>query len=854
MIALYRTLSGRYLLRRWDRAALIVLSIALGVATLVSTRIFNQCIDAVVNASNQPAKGQADLFVGNGESGAALALVEPLRSVAGVRTVVPLLVERLLLADLTDQYAVLVGLEVPKEPTQGVGQELGVRVQITHPLAALDPRGALIGTALAQDRDRSAPGPQLRVRGPDGAATLRQIGLLDFTADSPLALLGRNLVVMDVTRAAELVGRPGVVSRIDVYLQPGADVTAVQAAIRARIGPGILVRTPEAQSASTQEVVGGIQIGFTLCGIGALIIGLFLVYNALSVSVAERRQEIGILRAIGASQPQIAALFAGEAVFLGGIGALTGLPIGVLLAHGAIALTPQELKDVFLGDFSTQVRLSAATTALALGGGMMTALLAALVPALSAANEQPADAVRRSASSADRVLFRLQAGVSGLLATVGVLLVLYRAELPYRVGTFGGMVLALLGLLLAIPLFVSLFARSLQPLARRLLGIEARLAADNLLRAPGRTGVVVGALSAGVALLVQVAGVGKCNEGPILEWVERAVTADLFVFAGTLANATSSNLPLSADLGAKLQAEVPGIAGVLPLRYHRTDFRGIMIFIAAVDGGMYHRFSVGKTGTANLSTFEHLHRPGTVIVSDNFAALHRVAVGDTIAITAARGELPLEVIGVVPDYSWSRGTLFIDRNYFAEHFADPRVDVFSLYLDPTADRATTTAAVTAWAGRRALNVTDRAFIRQFTGDFVARIYRLAYLQQGIIVVVATLGVVTALLISVLQRRRELGLLRAVGATQTQVVVSVLAEATLMGLIGTLLGIVAGVLLEWYIVQVIIFEETGFWFPLAIPWLGAATIGTLAVGLATLAGLLPALHAMRLNIAEAIAYE
>jgi putative ABC transport system permease protein len=135
-----------------------------------------------------------------------------------------------------------------------------------------------------------------------------------------------------------------------------------------------------------------------------------------------------------------------------------------------------------------------------------------------------------------------------------------------------------------------------------------------------------------------------------------------------------------------------------------------------------------------------------------------------------------------------------------------------------------------------------------------RVFEVAYLQQVIIGVVATLGVVMALLISVLQRRRELGLLRAVGATQPQVLKTVLAEAMLMGALGTILGLLIGLPMEWYTLRVILQEETGFVFDLLVPWREGLGIGVVAVAAATLAGLVPAIQALRLRIPDAIAYE
>jgi putative ABC transport system permease protein len=162
--------------------------------------------------------------------------------------------------------------------------------------------------------------------------------------------------------------------------------------------------------------------------------------------------------------------------------------------------------------------------------------------------------------------------------------------------------------------------------------------------------------------------------------------------------------------------------------------------------------------------------------------------------------------------------------------------------------------VRRWADQHALVVVSREDFDRLVTSFIRRMYLFAYAQQLAIGIVASLGVVMALLISVLQRRRELGLLRAVGATQAQVLLTVLAEALLMGLFGTSLGILAGIPLEWYLLRVVIFEASGFTFPLTIPWRETLILSGIAVGVSTLAGLIPAVHAARIRIADAIAYE
>src|SRR5262249_17300269 len=202
------------------------------------------------------------------------------------------------------------------------------------------------------------------------------------------------------------------------------------------------------------------------------------------------------------------------------------------------------------------------------------------------------------------------------------------------------------------------------------------------------------------------------------------------------------------------------------------------------------------------------------------------------------------------------GSVFINRAFYRDSFHDPLIDLFDIYLRrPAQDTESVRETLSRrWGADYALVALTRDELRQGVSSAIRRLYGLLYVQEAIVGIVAILGVVTALLISVLQRRRELGLLRALGASRGQVLRSVLAEATLMGLLGSGIGILFGIPLEWYAVRVIMVEESGFVFPVRISWEAAGLLVCLALVLATVAGLWPALRALRVRITEAIAYE
>ena len=890
-------LAGRYLRKRFARGLLVVGSIALGVATLTSSRILNRTLEIAAAEGTTPL-GSGDLFISNGELGVELPLAERLREAAvpGVTAVRPVLVERLSLPGLGDRSAVFVGADFASGPLTdpnggvtltptGEGPVLDL-LAVQAAIQSGDARKAveiwrrmpghpvLISQAIQDARLAAGQrGKPLTVRYGSRAVRATPVAVVSVARGSPLEVIGRNFIGTEVVSAARLL-RPagslagaalagGVVSpeatetrnpprvnRIDVALAPGSDVAASRLRVAEVIGERATVRTPEAQGRSTQEIVEGVQIAFTLCSLAAMVVGLFLVYNALAVTVAERRPDIGVLRSLGATRPQVVALFTLLALALGLLGSLLGVPLGTAMARGVLYQFRDELGSWLVNPAIASPLPTLATVLLALLAGSATAVFAALVPAIQAATQDPADVVRR-APDPGRAWRGAHRAACLALVLGGIAMILARHQLPPRVGAFGGMMVALVGLLLAAPILVGILVRLVNPFLRRVLPVEMRLAADNLLRAPGRTGVVVGALGAGVAVMVQTAGVGRSNEEPVVRWLDNVIRAEKLVFAADLTEATSSQSPLEPGVVAEL-AEQPGVAGVAGFRYVRPEFNGTVIFLIALDAEVYARETAKRSPAG-----EPLFRPVAAlagregcIASDNFLLKHSVKVGNAITLPGPSGPVTLTILDRVVDYSWNRGTLFMDRAVYAKLFRDPRVDLCHVYLKPGDDGA----ALARFAADRGLTVQDRATVRDFVAELIDRVYLLAYLQQLVVGLVAALGVVTALLISVLQRKRELGLLLAVGATPGQVIGSVLAEALLMGLFGTVLGVLIGLPMEYYVLRVVLPEESGFVFDLVVPWRQVAVVSAGAVLVSALAGLLPALSAVRTRIPEAIAYE
>lgn len=853
--------------RRWLRAALIALSVGLGVATLVATQALNWTMARAAVFASNPTSGFADFIVANGELPVPLSLGKELGGIPGVAAAEPRIFANAFAPQLGDRAVLVLGVDAvsalkqqttPQHPIQ-IGDDTKAKFAALYAFSKVPFVGGPPVTLVGRELFKSLPAEttliKLRRSKASAAKDYALAGPVDATGNA--AAIAGFVAMMDINDAARLFELPaGQVHRFDITLKPGADPDKARDDIEKVLNGRALVRTFAEQSQNTQNVMAGMQTGFSLCGLAALIVGLFLVYNALSVTVTERRHEIGVLRAVGATRGQILGLFAGEALLLGFLGSLLGIPIGLALASLGLKPMQDVLSDVFFAVDARQVYLPWVLYAIAISAGMTTTLLASLVPAFRASHETPADAVRKVLKAASVQSLVLHIVASALFVAVGAVIILSRHRLPQHWGSLGGMCFALIGALLASPFFSGLIARILQPFVRRSLGIEWRLAADNIVRSPGRTGLVIGALAAGVSLVVLTAGIICSNREAARTWLDDYIAADLLVTSGSPVGAGGQTQPMSAELIDEVR-RFDGVEAVMPVRVRKIPFHGTQVMMLACDAGvLYSAEKPRKKKVKEIELFKEMDEtPHSILISENMAILHGIGKGDILKIPSPGGEVHFKIIGTIVDVSWNHGTMFVHRRDYLDSWYDTQADVIDVYMKPGSDVESLKSTLLArYGATHGLFALTRGDLQAHVNRMVEKIYSVAYAQLIVVMLVAGLGVVMALLIAVLQRQHEMGLLRAVGASRNQVIATVLAEACLMGIIGTVIGVIVGIPLEWYVLNVVMFEEAGMLFPIVFPWKEALFVSIGALTTAILAGLGPAIYAVRQRIPDTIAYE
>jgi putative ABC transport system permease protein len=584
-----------------------------------------------------------------------------------------------------------------------------------------------------------------------------------------------------------------------------------------------------------------------------------LTFNVLSVSAAERRRDWGILRSQGATRPQITALLLAEAMALGLIGGALGLPLAYALVRLSAGPIQRVLSELVLPLTEIRVDLSLSTWLNGLFVGVTAAIFAAIIPAVQTARLDPIAALRRIDELPHRpLLWR------SLIPTVAIALAggaIHECAPHSTSGTWASLFFLVVAILFLTPQLTRLLGFLLRPAVRRWAGVAFTLALDNLLRWPRRYGLAAATLAGGTALLMQTGGVIRSNEDAVRDWLDRSVIGDLFVTSGGPLSASGQNLPMRDSLADPWRQRIPGLR-IVPMRFRHVDWRqgdhSARILLVLLDAPAYRSMIEERfPDLPDRRLYQLLsEQPDAALVSRNFAALHNLNAGDRLVLPSMEGPKTFRILGCVADYSCMQGTVLIDRSRHARAFDGSMADVWSVTVPAGVDidRARQELQESSGGFSESLFVVTHEEMRSHALGMIRRLYGVAVAQQSLVAFASILGVAAAMAISVLQRSGELGTLRGLGATRFQMIRFVLAESFMVGLLGTVAGLLLGIPLEWFMVKVVLLSETGFVFPMRMPWGVAIIGGLLTPACAALGGLAPALTAARINSAGVVACE
>jgi putative ABC transport system permease protein len=417
-------------------------------------------------------------------------------------------------------------------------------------------------------------------------------------------------------------------------------------------------------------------------------------------------------------------------------------------------------------------------------------------------------------------------------------------------------------LMLGAPLFVPLIVKGLRQLllapVERFAGIPGRLALDNAERALGRSAMTVVALMLAVALSLSVGSYATSFESSMMQWVDNAIPADASITAGSPL-IDRRHMPFGPSTLEKLE-ETPGLVGFNAIRSITIDHNGRRMVLQANDTALLHRESVRKHKgrvlvEGPLMTENALVEKPRVVISENLSSNEKLHPGDTITLNTTAGPKPFEVHSVVVDYSSDQGWIMLDRKWFHEYWQDELSDSIDLYFADGVDKDNIINVVRGrLGGTHDLFVSPHEQLRDEMRSAALSVFAYAKAPELISLIVAIMGVIGTMLAAVLDRIREIGMLRAIGATRRQVTLSLMWEAGFLGFSAALSGIAFGIPLGLVLIKVVGIATSGWALPYYFPYETALRVTGLIVTAALLAGFFPGTRAARLDVKEALAFE
>ncbi|MFE9951959.1 ABC transporter permease [Streptomyces sp. NPDC005531] len=835
----------RNVLAHKARLLMTVLAVMLGVAFVSGTLVFT---DTLGNAfRNQSAKSYDDVAVtvtthadrrDEKTSGIDAATLKKIRSLDGVATATGRVSG---FAGVADPGGKLIGNGWSNtggnfSPGTNGKDASYTFVDGTGPVGdgriALDKETAKKGAYEVGDRVRVA------TNGPVKEYALSGI----FTTEDGAVNAGGSLVLFDTQVAQQLYLKPGWFQDVTVTAAAGSSDRKLLDAVEPLLPKDATARTGKAladeQAKQIEDGLGNLNTMLLAFAAIALFVGIFLIANTFTMLVAQRTRELALLRAVGASRRQVKRSVLLEAAVVGalasvigfllGIGLATGLRSAMSLIGGKIPAGPLVISPVAVGA--------------ALGVGVLITVLAAWLPARRAAKIAPVAAMSSVHAVATTKSLVVRNSIGGVLTLLGAAGIVAGAAAGSDGRTIIGVgaFVALIGVIVLIPLLSRPVIALVRPLLQKLFGVSGKLAAQNAVRNPRRTGATASALAIGLTLVTGISVLGVTLGQAVDRMTTDNIKADYMI-----SMASGDSLDESA-LTALEKSDA--VSAVSPQQAASIRVEGTYHAASGVTPGDVQKVFSVKTVSGSLDSLAD----GEIAVGDKTAKFNGWKPGTSLPVTYDDDKKGTLKVGAVYEENEFLSPVLMPKNILDAHQSRPDIREIWLKTDGGASKANEQAVVDALGDNPAMSVMDRQDIRDMFGGFISTALNIMYGLLAMALIIAVLGVINTLAMSVFERQQEIGMLRAIGLDRRKVKRMIRLEAVVISVFGAVIGVALGTFLGWAIGRTLASAIPGY--ALVIPWDRIAVFLVLAALVGVLASLWPARSAAKLNMLTAIKTE
>ena len=824
----------RNVLRQPWLTVLAVLGVSLGVAVVTAVDHANESARRAFRIAAETVSGRATHQVVGGPAGLPEHIYKRIRVDKAYRASAPVVTGHLQLIAKPGTTFQLIGIDPFSEPPiRSFSSNFTDQTVLAQLMGR--PDTALMLRQTAQELGLQ-PGEGFTVEISGARRRLVLAGLIEAPDEvSRLALA--SVLVSDISTAQELLSQTGRLSRIDLVLPEGEAGERVQKELSSDLPPGASIIPAGARAGALDRMTRAFRLNLKALSLLALVVGMFLIYNTMTFSVIRRRRLIGMLRALGVSRREIFAMICLEAFLIGLTGTVIGIVCGTLLGAELTRLVARTINDLYFVMEVRQVPLL--PMALWKGAllGIVATLLAAFPAAMEATSAPPRAVLSRSTIEARRrkgVPLATLCGSLLMLAGFGLFLL----EDGGVIGGFTGLFAVIVGYTLIVPAAVMLLAGVLRPVMAALFGVIGKMAARGVVVSLSRTGVATAALvvavSAGIGVGIMVGGFRLT----VQNWLESWLQADVYVTSADKGGGRYRP-PLDPALVQRL-SQIPGVEDFTLSRrvFIEGAFGPTEIFSVQVSEASFSRYPF-KEGSGQ-SAWDSFSRGDSVLVSEPYSYRHKLRPGDRVRLRTDKGERYFPISGIIFDYGSDTGIVIMSRAAYLENFNDQSVDAMAFHAGKGMPLPALSEMIRSRAGEETISVISSAQLRRATVEVFDRTFAITGVLRILTMLVAFVGILSALMAMQVERARELAVLRAVGLTPGQVWGVVCGETVLIGLFAGILSLPLGILEALILVYVVNLRSFGWTMQLSIEPAYLVQAVLLSIAAALLAGIYPSI--------------
>ncbi len=842
-------LSGlRHLLKHPWQMILSVVGITLGVAIVVAIDLGNQSAKRAFNLSGEAVTGAATHQIIGGPAGLSEDIYVTLRVDLGVRNSAPVVEGYGYLE--SGRLMRILGVEPFADfqfrPYLGGASATSI-ANIVELLST--PATGLVTVDTASSLGVGAGDViELDVAGVKREVTI--VGLMTPQNSLSVETL-ENLLITDISTAQELTGREGLLSHIDLIAPAGERGRVFLERARAALPPDVSVETPSTRSEAIEHLTVSFDQNLFMISLLGLVVGAFLIYNAMTFSVVQRRSVIGSLRAIGVTRQQIFALVLGEAALIGIIATVMGTLLGIVVGRGLVDLITQTITDLFFVVSAQDISIPIWSLVKGFVLGVAATLVAAFIPALEATGVSAREALSRSHLESR---FRGSAplvttlGIGTMAIGCGLILLPFDTLLL----SFGGLAVLMLGGAMLTPVSVILFGRALAPVLGGIFGSLGALTARGVSASISRTAVAIAALAVAISVTISIDTMVRSFRDTVERWLDSSLGSDIYISPASLGS-YGTEFKLAPDILERIR-NAHGVASVRTVRNARVNSPDSEARLLVTDADLddFVERQTFKEGDP-ARVWRDLQSGDVVAVSEPFAYRNDKRVGSYVRLSTVKGDRDFRIAGIYYDYgSAGMGRVMMSRSLYVGLWGDESYSGVAIDADEDVDVDGLIASLESLLGSDlGVAIRSNADLKAAALEVFERSFAITNAVRILAVLVAFIGVLGALMAIQLERAVEFGALRVIGFTPPQVWLMFTSQSGLMGLAAGLLSVPLGLIEAAVLIYAINRKAFGWTMDMQVYPMTLAQAGMIAVTAALLAGVYPAYRMARSSPAETL---